>query len=134
MGKGEEYRKKLEERKAKRAAEAKKFDIAKFLESAGETREKYVEAIKSVIAYGPLTLKDSIDIMKHEDTQERAIVILWKMLQKADSKITLEQVEALPLDVATAILTEIGAGFFLTQTPTVLKAGSEETRKPSYTA
>jgi hypothetical protein len=130
----EKLKKGLEEHKAKQAAEAEKFDITKVLESAGEIKEKYVAAIKRTVRYGALTLKDSLEIMKPEDPQQRAIVILWKMLQKADSAITLEQVEALPLDVATAILTEIGRDFLQLQTATPLKSGLDRTARRSYAA
>jgi len=130
----EKLKKGLEEHKARQAAQAQKFDITKVLESAGEIKTKYVKAIDRTVRYGVLTLKDSIEVMKPTDPQQRAIVILWKMLQKADSKITLEQVEALPLDVATAILTEVGSDFLRLQTPRQLKTGLKQTDKPNYTA
>jgi hypothetical protein len=130
----EKLKKGLEEHKAKQAAEAEKFDIAKVLQSAGEIKEKYIEAINSTVRYGVLTLKDSMEIMKPEDPQQRAIVILWKMLQKADPDITLEQIEKLPLTVATAILTEIGKDFLQLQTATALKAGLDRTARRSYAA
>ena len=130
----EKLKKGLEEHKARQQATAEKFDIAKVLESAGEIKEKYVAAIDRTVRYGVLTLKDSAEIMKPTDPQERAIYILWKMLEKADSKITLEQVEALPLDVATAILTEIGKDFLQFRTATALKTGLNETAKRNYAA
>ena len=130
----EKLKHRLEEHKAKEAAEAEKFDIAKVLESAHDIKEKYVKAIDKTVRYGVLTLKDSTEIMKPVDPQERAIVILWKMLQKADKNITLEQVEALPLDVATAILTEVGSDFLRLQRATALKAGLKPTARRSYTA
>jgi hypothetical protein len=130
----EKLKKRLEEHKAKQTAEAEKFDISKVLQSSGEIKEKYVATINRTVRYGVLTLKDSTEIMKPTDPQQRAIMILWKMLQKADAAITLEQVEALPLDVATAILTEIGKDFLQLQTATALKAGLEETATHSYAA
>ena len=130
----EKLKKGLEEHKARQQATAERFDIAKVLESAGEIKEKYVEAIDKTVRYGVLTLKDSTEIMKPTDPQQRAILILWKMLEKADSKITLEQVEALPLDVATAILTEIGKDFLRLQTAMPLKAGLKPTARRSYAA
>jgi len=130
----EKLKKGLEEHKARQQATAEKFDIIKVLESAGEIKEKYVKAIDRTVRYGVLTLKDSIAVMKPVDPQQRAIVILWKMLQKADAKITLEQVEALPLDVATAILTEVGSDFLRLQTPRPLKTGLKQTDRRSYAA
>jgi len=130
----EKLKKGLEEHKARQQATAERFDIAKVLESAGEIKEKYVEAIDKTVRYGVLTLKDSTEIMKPTDPQQRAILILWKMLEKADSKITLEQVEALPLDVATAILTEIGKDFLRLQTAMPLKPGLKQTNRRSYAA
>jgi len=130
----EKLKKGLEEHKARQQATAERFDISKVLESAGEIKEKYVAAIDRTVRYGVLTLKDSIAVMKPADPQQRAILILWKMLEKADSKITLEQVEALPLDVATAILTEIGKDFLRLQTATALKAGLNKTATRSYAA
>ena len=128
------FKKGLEEHKARQQATAEKFDIAQVLESAGEIKEKYVKAIDKTVRYGILTLKDSIEVMKPTDPQQRAIVILWRMLQKADKNITLEQVQNLPLDVATAILTEVGSDFLRLQTAQQLKTGSKQTDKPNYTA
>jgi len=130
----EKLKKGLEEHKAKQAAEAEKFDITKVLQSAAEIKEKYVASINKTVRYGVLTLKDSLDVMKPQDPQQRAIVILWKMLMKADPKITLAQVEALPLEVASAILMEIGKDFLRLQTATALKAGLNKTARRSYAA
>jgi hypothetical protein len=130
----EKLKKTLEDHKAKDAAEAEKFDIAKVLETSAKIKEKYIEGINRTVRYGVLTLKDSMEIMKPKDPQERAIIILWKMLQKADPQIKLEQVERLPLEVATAILTEIGQDFLRLQTATALKAGLSTTAKHNYAA
>ena len=130
----EKFKKGLEKHKARQAAAAETFTIGSVLESAREIKEKYVEAIDKTVRYGVLTLKDSIEVMKPTNPQERAILILWKMLQKADGNITLEQVQNLPLDVATAILTEVGSDFLRPQTPRPLKAGSKQTDRRSYAA
>jgi hypothetical protein len=55
---------------------------------------------------------------------------LWLMLQKADKDLTLEEVKALPLDVAAKLMTALtkDMGFLAGKTLTI---GSEPTRTPS---
>lgn len=111
MNEKKSAKERLMEIKKRRMADAKAFNVSDFVKSSKDIREKYVKAIDRKVRYGVLTLKDSKDIMKPEDDQEKAIIILWKMLQKADPGLDLKDVEQLPLDVATAILTEISTDF-----------------------
>jgi len=49
--------------------------------------------------------------------------MLWRMLAKADSQITLEKVKQLPLEAAIAILTRIAETVPLVQTQPASKPG-----------
>ena len=129
----EEYKKKLEEQRQRKAEEARLFNIEEVLADSSKIREVYVEEIEAKVRYGPLTIGDLSDVLKGETDQERAILMLWKMLSKADEKITLEKVKALPIDVATAILTKITAGP-LQPTLKKLQSGLKATPTRSYSA
>ena len=125
----EEYKRKLEQHKAKRQKQAKLFSPEDILADSSKIQRAYIAEIDRTVEYGPLTLADMNDIMKAETDQERAIVMLWKMLEKANPKWTLEKVRQLPLDVATAILAKISGPL----TSKILKSGSKRTPQLSYT-
>jgi len=131
-GKVEKYKAKLEQYEKEKEKIAKIFDIDKVLEDAAQIKEAYVEELDMKVRYGPLTIDDLGDVMKVKTDEEKAVVMLYKMLSKADSKVTLEKVKALPIDVATAILSKISMAPF--QTLKRLQDGSKQTATPNYTA
>ena len=77
------------------------------MRSADEIQEVYVPELNCIVRYKPLTIEDLPEIMKAKDDQERAAIMLYKLLSKADENVTLEKVKRLPVDVATAILSRI---------------------------
>jgi len=70
-----------------------------------------------------LTIGDLEEIAKGKSDEEKAIRMLWRMLAKADSQITLEKVKQLPLEAAIAILTRIAETVPLVQTQPASKPG-----------
>jgi len=128
MGKVEEYKKKLEKFEEQRAKEAKAFSIDEVLNVG--LKEVYVPEIDAVVRYGSLTIADMEALREAKTDEERAAIILWRMLSKADENVTLEKVKALPIEVATSILNRITMGP-LPSTSKRLKGGSERTRKPN---
>jgi len=123
----EEYKAKLEKFEENRQKQAKLFNIDEVLANSGKIQEKYVPELDCIIRYGRLTLGDMPEIAKGQTDEERALRILWRMLSKADTNITLEKVERLPMETATAILRAIVGP--LPQTGTRLNAGSKPTRR-----
>jgi hypothetical protein len=117
MGKVEEYKQKLKEYEQKRAEEAKAFNIDKVLADANKIYEVLVPELDCHVNYGPITMGDLVEINKAKTNEERAIRVLWLMLKKADPEVTLEKVQQLPLQTATAILKQIMKAFPLEATP-----------------
>jgi len=67
----------------------------------------YVPEIGFSIRYKKLTVKDFAEVAKEEDSNRRAVLMLYKMWSKADSSVTLDKLEKLPFDVVTVILMRI---------------------------
>jgi len=128
-GKVEEYAKKLEQYEQEKAAKAAKFDIKALIQSSREIRKVEVEGL-GIVEYGVLTLADSIELGKCKTPEERGLMTLYLMLRKADKDITLEDVKALPLDIAAKLMATIAreAGFTVGRT---LKTGLEQIQTPS---
>jgi len=125
----EEYAKKLEQYEQEKAAKAAKFDIKALIQSSREIRKVEVEGL-GIVEYGVLTLADSIELGKCKTPEERGLMTLYLMLRKADKDITLEDVKALPLDIAAKLMATIAreAGFTVGRT---LKTGLEQIQTPS---
>lgn len=132
-GKVEEYKAKLEKYEQKQAEKAKLFNIDDVLADSNKPREVYVEEINAKVRYGVLSIADLSEINKAETAEEKAVLMLYKMLAKADRNVTLDKVKALPLDVATAILTRISQSPLL-RIPEKLKDGLKQTAKLNYSA
>jgi len=132
VSKVEEYAEKLEKHEREKARKAELFTPNDVLADSRTKRTVYVPEIDRVVEYVPLSLKDLEEINKAKSDHERAIRTLWKMLSKANSEWTLERVEALPLEVAVAIIRRVSPP--LTQIQTPLESGYEQTHQPSYTA
>ena len=127
-----EYAKKLEEHEAKEAEVAKQFSVDEVLAESGKIHERLIPALNRIVKFGSLTLGDLPEINKAGSDEEKAQMVLWKMLHKADSKITLDQVKRFPLETATAILTTIATP--LQETTKQLQSGLKSTAKPNYSA
>jgi hypothetical protein len=128
-GKVEEYARKLEEYEQKKAEKAAKLDVKALVQSSREIRRVEVEGL-GVVEYGVLTLADSLELAKCKTPEERGVMTLWLMLQKADKDLTLDEVKALPLDVAAKLMTALTRDMgFLAGKP--LTIGSEPTKTPS---
>jgi len=132
VSKAEEYAEKLAEHEREKAKKAEVFKPSDVLADSRTKRTVYVPEIDRVVEYVPLSLKDLEEINKAKSDHERAIRTLWKMLSKADPEWTLEKVEALPLEVAVAIIRRVSPP--LTQIQTPLEGGYAQTQQPSYTA
>jgi hypothetical protein len=83
-----------------------------------------------VVEYGVLTLADSIELGKCGTPEERGVMTLWLMLHKANKDLTLEDVKALPLEVAAKLMTALSRdmGFTVGRTS---KTGLEPMLTPS---
>ena len=106
-GKVEEYKRKLEKYEKQKEEEAKAFSIDEVLADSARIYRVYVPELKCEVAYGPITMGDLAEVNRAKTNEERAIRVLWLMLSKADRKVTLQKVEKLPLQTATAILKQI---------------------------
>jgi len=128
-GKVEEYAKKLEQYEQEKAAKAAKFDVKALIQSSREIRRVEVEGL-GVVEYGVLTLADSIELGKCGTPEERGVMTLWLMLRKANKDLTLEDVKALPLEVAAKLMTALSRdmGFTVGRTS---KTGLEPMLTPS---
>jgi len=128
-GKVEEYAKKLEEYEREKAEKAAKFDVKALVQGSLEIRRVEVEGL-GVVEYGVLTLADSLELTKCKTPEERGIMTLWLMLHKANKDLTLEEVKALPLDVAAKLMMALtkDMGFLAGKTLTI---GLEQKRTPS---
>jgi len=128
-GKVEEYAKKLEQYEQEKAAKAAKFDVKALVQSSREIRSVFIEDL-GIVEYGVLTLADSIELGKCKTPEERGVMTLYLMLRKANKDITLEDIKALPLDVAAKLMATIAreAGFTVGRT---LKTGLEQIQTPS---
>ena len=102
----EEYKKKLEAYEKKQLETAKTFDIDEALQG-NKILYAFVPELDCQVRYKRLTMKDLADINKAKTDEERATLILYKMLSKADKNVTLEKVQELPIETATAILNAI---------------------------
>jgi len=127
----EKGKRKLAEYERAKAEKAKLFSIDEVLADSSKIREAYVEELGVKVRYGVLTVGDLAEINKAETAEEKAVLMLYKMLEKADKNVTLDKVKALPLDVATAILTVISKSP-LQRIPQQLKSGLKQTVKPSW--
>ena len=129
----EKGKKKLAEYERAKAEKARLFSIDEILADSKKIREVYIEELNAKVRYGVLSIADLAEINKAETAEEKAVLMLYKMLAKADEKVTLEKVRALPLDVATVILTRISQSPLL-RIPKQLRNGLKQTVKPSYSA
>jgi len=129
MGKVEEFKRKLEEYEEQQKRVARLFDVKEVLAKASEIREVYVPELDRAVRYGALTLSDLAEVEKAQTDMEKGIRILWLMLRKADPELKLEDVQKLPVDVATALFNAVAGP--LLQTGKVLSGGLKRVQKPS---
>jgi hypothetical protein len=122
-------KRKLEEYEEEKRRIAKLFNVRELIAEAGEIREKYVPEINAVVRYGMLTMGDLAELEQAKTDMEKGTRVLWLMLRKADPELKLEDVEKLPVDVATAVLTAIAGP--LLQTGSKFSAGLKPAQKPS---
>ncbi|MEM3579478.1 MAG: hypothetical protein QXL54_04585 [Candidatus Bathyarchaeia archaeon] len=110
------YEEKLAKYEAEKAQKAKLFNPKELVEKSRKIKSVYVEELGEV-RYGVLTLADMFEVAKAQSNEERGAIILWLMLSKADSSLTLDDVKALPMDVAAKLLTVLTKDMaFLTPT------------------
>jgi hypothetical protein len=128
-GKVEEYAKKLEQYEQEKAEKAAKFDVKALIQSSKQLCRVNVEGL-GVVEYGALTLADTVELGKCKTPEERGIMTLWLMLRKANKDLTIEDVKALPLDVAAKLMNALtqDMGFF---NGAKLRTGLEQTLTPS---
>lgn len=121
------FKKKLEEHDEKQAENAKLFNIDEVL---GEIQSAEVPGV-GVVEFGHLTLEDlkSKLFRKAKSNIEKAQAVLYLMLSKADSSITMEKVEKIPVHTASDIISVIAAP--LLQNLENLKPGSTAAKKLS---
>ena len=129
MGKAEEFKRKLEKYEEQQKRAAKLFDVKEVLAEASEIREVYVPELDRAVRYGALTVGDLSEVEKAETDMEKGIRILWLMLRKANPELKLEDVQKLPVDVATALFNAVAGP--LLQTGKVLSGGLKRVQKPS---
>lgn len=96
---------KLEEYEAKEAEEtarvANLFNIDDFIKDADEVFT--VETRLGLVRYKRLTLKDTFELPKIDNSREYAAYIVFLMLNKADPNVTFEKVCSLSSDVSAEL-------------------------------
>lgn len=131
MSKVDEYRKKLRAHGEAKQEKAKVFDVRAL---AANTRQIYSleDETLGLIRYGLLSAKEvkALDLKKVADDEEKANIVVWAMLRKADPELPYDDFEALPFDKKALLLermSKVFASFLRRQQPT----GSAPTPKPS---
>jgi len=127
----DEYRKKLRAHDEAKQEKAKVFDVRAL---AANTRQIYTiqdEAL-GVIRYGLLSAKEvkELDLKKVVDDEEKANIVVWAMLRKADPELSYDDFEALPFD-SKALLLERMSKVFASFLQRQRQTGSAPTAKPS---
>jgi hypothetical protein len=131
VSKVDEYRKKLRAHDEAKQEKAKVFDVKAL---AANTRQIFSleDADLGIIRYGLLSAKEvkELDLKKVADDEEKANIVVWAMLRKADPELSYDDFEALPFDTQALLLermSKVFASFLQRQQPT----GSAPTPKPS---
>jgi len=131
VSKVDEYRKKLRAHGKAKQEKAKVFDVRAL---AANTRQIYSleDENLGLIRYGLLSAKEvkELDLKKVADDEEKANIVVWAMLRKADPELSYDDFEALPFDKKALLLermSKVFASFLQRQQPT----GSAPTPKPS---
>lgn len=131
MSKVEQYRKKLREHSQAKQAEAKVFDVRAL---AADTRQIYIlkDQDLGTISYGLLSVKEvkALDLSKASTDEEKADLIVYAMLRKADPLLVFEDYEALPFH-KKALLLERMSSVFAGFLPHPQQPGSTPAMKPS---
>jgi len=99
------------------------FDVDEILANE-KIREVYVPEIDCYVRFGPMDYTDFVKVSRAQDL-EKAAVMLYCMLHKADPTVTLEKVKKLPVHVVAAILAKINQELHLETTPFQPKIPSE---------
>ena len=131
MSKVDEYRKRLRAHDEAKQEKAKVFDVRAL---AANTRQIYTiedEAL-GIIRYGLLSAREVKELKLKEvaDDEEKANIVVWAMLRKADPELSYDDFEALPFDTKALLLermSKVFASFLQRQQPT----GSAPTAKPN---
>lgn len=121
MSRVEEYRKKLQQHTQEKHAQAKLFDVKAL---AADTRQIYSlqDPDLGTIRYGILSVKEvkTLDLTKAISDEEKADLIVYAMLAKADPELCFEDYEALPFHLKALLLDRMSgvfAGFLPRQQP-----------------
>jgi len=81
--------------------------LSEVLGEAGQVRYVDVPELDCRIAYKKLPMKDFNEIKDEKDPTVLSLKMLYRMLHAADSSVTMDMVEQMPFDIATAIITRI---------------------------
>ncbi len=109
----EKGRKLFEKEEAEEQKIVKRFDPRMLVKDSGRVH-KIVDKVEGEILYYPLLFEDMEEIRNALSDEERTRVILFKLLSRAYSGLTLEDVRKFPLMKATHLLEIIGKaeGFY----------------------
>jgi len=136
----EEFEQKLNEHDEAEATEktliAKRYNPREACRRSSEIRTVHDETL-GVVRFGVLSISEFTDLKLSETKDENARIrkVVHAMLRKADSELTLEDVEAIPFDEFTILNGILGEALpgFLRLAKQALKTGSQQapTRKSS---
>ena len=87
----------LEEQRLQQLNIKVNFDPFETVQDAKVIREICDEKL-GVVRYGALTYKESRECSAIESNEDRTVKTIWLMLKKAYPQLTLEQVEAMPVE------------------------------------
>ncbi len=123
----------LAENEAQRTAIRKQYSIREAVRRASEIVDVVDETLGTV-RFGVLSIKEfeALDLAKYKSKEEMLRVVIFAMFRKADPEISLENIEAMPMDdytIVTSIVTRYLPGFLRLGTQ-ILKAGSTSTQAP----
>jgi hypothetical protein len=112
VSKVDEYRKKLRGHDEAKQEKAKVFDVRAL---AANTRQIYTieDENLGIIHYGLLSAKEvkDLDLKKIADDEEKANIVVWAMLRKADPELSYDDFEALPFDTKALLLESMSKVF-----------------------
>jgi hypothetical protein len=126
-----EYAAILEKEQKLKLAKARIFSVKEVVQDSKEIQHLFDPEL-GIVQYGLLTNNDLFEINeKAKDNQERGLWVLWKMLQKADHSITLDDIKEMPISVSGKLLGLLvkKAGFL--QLMRELPSGSTQAETPS---
>jgi hypothetical protein len=115
---------------AVKAALAKVFDVKALVARTAQIKEVN-HPVLGIIRFGELTLNDTFTLAECKTDKERTAMAAYLMLKKADSALTLEEMQNLPMLEGAALLQFIAEQPAFLSQPKTSEIGHAATNKPA---